>query len=71
MRVGKNFGHAVFPQQYLKVFILGKRDSTFENCQTKMLDFIYVQFRSDENYRSYKPKRKVTVFFAQPLEKGD
>ena len=28
---------------------------------------ICVPFRSDKNYRSYKPKRKVTVFFAQPL----
>ena len=51
----------------LKVFTLGKRDSTFQNCQTKMFNLICVSFRSDKNYRSYKPKRKVTVFFCTPF----
>ena len=51
----------------LKVFTLGKRDSTFQNCQTKMFNLICVPFRSNKNYRSYKPKRKVTGFFCTPF----
>ena len=45
----------------LEVFTLEKRDYTFQNCQTKTFNMICVSFRSDKNYRSYKPKRKANV----------
>ena len=55
------------PAVSLRLFTRRKRGNTFLSCQSKMLNLICAQFRSDESLRSYKPKRDHTVFFYHAL----